>query len=117
MCVKVGGVTSGLRKLSGGSPQWSILGCSLYCNTTQQINLSLATRRLDVSLPAQEDMNGSNRLESSMSSTSTVEDGFQLMTTALTGDPSPSSSSEDSSFRTADSPSLDPEWDGCWKGS
>ena len=41
MQVKVGQTLSNARQLSGGSPQGSILGCELYCLTTQQINPAL----------------------------------------------------------------------------
>ena len=39
MRVKVGDVLSTARLLRGGSPQGSILGCLLYCLTTQQIGI------------------------------------------------------------------------------
>ena len=38
MMVKIGDYLSEPRKLCGGSPQGSILGCLLYCLTTQQID-------------------------------------------------------------------------------
>ena len=41
MRVRVGDILSDPRSLRGGSPQGSILGCLLYCVTTQQLNTSL----------------------------------------------------------------------------
>ena len=41
MCVKVGGLLSECRKLCGGSPQGSILGCYLYCAATQHLDGTL----------------------------------------------------------------------------
>ena len=38
---KVGGIISHCKSLCGGSPQGSILGCLLYCITTQQIGPNL----------------------------------------------------------------------------
>ena len=46
MRVKVGQVLSEPHILNGGSPQGSILGPFLYCITTQQIGLNLASRGL-----------------------------------------------------------------------
>ena len=37
----MGGILPRERLLNGGSPQWSILGCYLYCAATQRINLSI----------------------------------------------------------------------------
>ena len=45
MRVKIAGMLSDPRELRGGSPQGSILGCLLYCLTTQQIGTNLAVRR------------------------------------------------------------------------
>ena len=41
MRVKIGSTLSRPRKLKGGSPQGSILGCFLYCLTTRQLNKNL----------------------------------------------------------------------------
>ena len=41
MRVRVAGELSAARKLQGGSPQGSILGCALYCATTQRIGPEL----------------------------------------------------------------------------
>ena len=46
MKVKVGGEIMNAWKLSGGSPQGSILGCFLYCATTQQIGPGILERGL-----------------------------------------------------------------------
>ena len=48
MRVRLGGTMSSLRDLCGGSPQGSILGCILYCLTTQQINGDLVARLRDL---------------------------------------------------------------------
>ena len=47
MRVKVGDILSATRLLKGGSPQGSILGCLLYCITTQQIGIRLAGETVD----------------------------------------------------------------------
>ena len=41
MQTRVGGETGNCRPISAGSPQGSILGCYLYCATTQQLNKGL----------------------------------------------------------------------------
>lgn len=43
MTIKLGGQTCGERKITRGSPQGSVLGCALYCATTQNL-----TKNLDV---------------------------------------------------------------------
>ena len=55
MCVKVGGELSECRKLCGGSPQGSILGCYLYCAATQHLDGTLRptpTTAIDPPSPA-----------------------------------------------------------------
>ena len=48
MRIRTSAGLSSPRTLCGGSPQGSILGCRLYCLTTQQLNLSLADTRAPV---------------------------------------------------------------------
>ena len=52
MQAKVGSIISCQRNISSGSPQGSILGCFLYCITTQQLGKESGRRRL----PGQEDL-------------------------------------------------------------
>ena len=44
MRVRIGKLLSSSHPLRGGSPQGSILGCFLYCATTQQINTDIHTQ-------------------------------------------------------------------------
>ena len=45
MCARVGTSRSQPRRLLGGSPQGSILGCYLYCAATQQLGRTLVDQR------------------------------------------------------------------------
>lgn len=47
MQARVGQATSSTRAVSAGSPQGSILGCFLYCVTTQQLNTDLVDLNAD----------------------------------------------------------------------
>ena len=105
MCVRVGGQLTSLHKLLGGSPQGSILGCSLYCTATQQINLSLTNR--PEPLPEINDQGSppdSDGLPCSPVSSPEAEEGFQLM---RAGPLTPEPNTSDESFVTAESPDLD----------
>ena len=70
MQTRVGSTTGGSRRISAGSPQGSILGCFLYCITTQQLGRNLITM---------DEENGS--------AASSTEDDFQMATLPLTSTP------------------------------
>ena len=96
MRVKIGKLLSSPHVLKGGSPQGSILGCFLYCITTQQLNLNLVNTNaedpMDHSLaePLATNNRGSQGDEGD-------SEGFDLMP----GDVEVGSNSSDDSFRTA----------------
>ena len=110
MRAKIDGQLSAPRNLNGGSPQGSILGCLLYCLTTQQIDHNLATIQATPSPPAHEPVRLRTDAEHSPPSPG---HGFGLMETAVPGlqatSPERDTSGPDSSdsFLTAESPSLD----------
>ena len=96
MAVRNGSSTSSNHPLNGGSPQGSILGCSLYCAATQQIDLKLINRPLPAVLPAA----GAPALAPQVRPTAppTPEEGMGLLQDAV---PSLSDTSSDDSFVTA----------------
>ena len=94
MRVRVGQEMSACHSLKGGSPQGSILGCFLYCATTQQINVDIPrVARGDVRGNAQ----GTAPTEPQAASSPDLPDhGMGLM------DEFRSPGSSDDSFRTAE---------------
>ena len=69
--------------LSGGSPQGSILGCYLYCSTTQHLNVGLPRPRTALPPP---DLDPGDSLDSPPSSPALVS-YYGLWTSHLTGTP------------------------------
>ena len=99
MRVKVGSELMNAWNLSGGSPQGSILGCFLYCATTQQIGPKLQDRLLPSLRPPQPASPSMDGMAEPKIHPQTPMAGFGLLD-LLVPDLSQSGSSEDS-FRTA----------------
>ena len=80
MRVKVGGEVMNAWKLSEGSPQGSILGCFLYCATTQQIGPGLQDRTLAPLAGSQHPTSPTpNATTQPTGSPVTPDDGFGLL--------------------------------------
>ena len=105
MVVRNGSSISSNHPLSGGGPQGSILGCSLYCAATQQIDLKLINRQLPAIRPAADA--SPPILHAEPAERPAPEVGMGLLRDAV---PSLSDASSDDSFVTAEEDlDLDPE--------
>ena len=103
MRVRIADSLSQPRLLKGGSPQGSILGCCLYCATTQQIGADLAREGGQIVAEAPSTRSPPPDRVVDNNHVPVADPGFELMEALA-----PEAMSSDDSFVTAEGPDLTP---------